>query len=195
MNIDHIEKLVQHKPEAVGPELDALRHLARQATRQARLLLFELRPVILESRGLLAALHTYVDQLRQSEKFAITLQAGDLPGRLATRVERTIFSIIQEAVNNIRRHAKAGQVWIRLIPSPRELHVEIEDDGAGFDLKEVKRSYDERGSFGLLNMKERGELINATLAIESRGEGRARGTKVRLTVPLDDEIWEKPPPA
>jgi signal transduction histidine kinase len=192
MNLDHLERLIRMQPEAALPEMESLRQLTRQATRQARLLLFELRPVILETRGLVPALNAYVEQLSHSESFAIHLEADEFSGRLAARVERIIFAVIQEAVNNIKRHAHANNVWLRLRLEPTQLRVEIEDDGVGFNRKELEARYEERVSFGLLNMRERAKILDGKLSIESLSEGRPRGTLVALCVPVNEDTWEKP---
>jgi signal transduction histidine kinase len=184
MGIDHLERLLEFKPEAAHAELDALRVLTRQATRQARLALFELRPLILESQGLVPALEAYVDQLRGSEVFGIHLDAtSDLP-EIHSSVASTIFAIIQEAVNNAKKHASARDVWLRLTTENGWLKVIIEDNGNGFDAKAVEKDYDRRGSIGLLSMRERAELIGGNLVIESTMEPPNSGTSVILNVPV-----------
>lgn len=195
MNIEHVERLTQRKPEDVPAEIESLRKLTRQATRQARLLLFEMRPLILESRGLWAALKHYVEQLQGSEDFEIAFQSQGLSGRLISRVERVAFAIVQEAINNIRRHAKCRHVWLRIDATPTLLRIEIEDDGTGFRLSEVHNRYETSGSFGLLNIKERSKLLDAELSIESLEEGRPKGTFIRLIIPLTEEAWVTNPPA
>lgn len=194
-NIDHIERLMEKKPEDVPAELESVRQLARQASRQVRLLLFELRPVILETRGLLAALQSYVEQLSADKTLQVHLEAQPYSGRIKPKVEGTIFSIIQEAVNNARRHGQPQNIWLRLFVDEHHLHAEVEDDGLGFNRQEVERNYDTRGSLGLLNMRERAALLDGTLMIYSLSEGRERGTLVTLDVPLRPDIWETPPPA
>ncbi|MDY7042036.1 MAG: GAF domain-containing sensor histidine kinase, partial [Chloroflexota bacterium] len=188
MGLDHVERLLGVKPEAVYAELEALRKLTRQATQDARLLLFELRPVVLESKGLVPALQSYVDQLKSSENFSVSFESEDFEDALDPRLAGTIFSIIQEAVNNIKKHARASNVWIRLRVSEGEITVTVEDDGLGFSLAQVERDYDERGSFGLLNMRERAELIEGKLDIETSEAIPNQGTMVTLRVPL-----RKPP--
>lgn len=184
MGLDHVERLLEVKPDAVYAELDALRRLVRQATKETRLLLFELRPVILETQGLVAALQSYVEQLQGSEEFEVSLEVVSFHERLAVQVEGTVFSIIQEAVNNIKRHAKAQHVWLRLEGQGDQLVVTVRDDGVGFNVAAVERDYDKRRSFGLLNMKERSALIDGTLTIESQTGGPDRGTRVTLQVPI-----------
>jgi len=184
MGIDHVERLLQVKPEAVYAELDALRKLVHQAIRDTRLLLFELRPLVLESRGLVPALEAYVEQLRSSETFAVHLDTGGFTRSLDTQVAGAIFSIIQEAVTNVKKHAQARNVWIRLREDDGDLVVEVEDDGLGFNVAAVERDYEKRGSFGLLNMRERAALIDGTLTIESSEAMPDQGTLVTLRVPL-----------
>lgn len=184
MGLDHVERLMSVKPEAVYAELDALRKLTRQAMRDARLLLFEIRPVILESRGLVSALQAYVEQLKGSENFQVHFETDELGCEPKPKVAGIIFSIVQEAVNNVKKHARAHNVWIRLLVSDEELVISVEDDGLGFNLTQIEREYDERGSFGLLNMRERAELIEGKLEIESSEAIPNQGTTVTLRVPL-----------
>jgi signal transduction histidine kinase len=184
MGIDHVERLLQLKPDAVYAELDALRKLTRQATREARLLLFELRPVVLETQGLVPALTRYVQQLQQHEPFQVHFDDGGLDKPVDQQVAGAIFSIVQEAVNNTRKYASAHNFWIRLGETDSHLVVHIEDDGIGFDVATVDDAYDELGSFGLLNMRERAALIEGTLTIESSEVMPEQGTLVTLKVPL-----------
>jgi len=184
MDVEHVGRLLQLKPEAVFAELEALRKLVHQATREARMVLFELRPVILESQGLVPALRSYVNQLQDSDEFTVHLDVGNFDSQLDPKVAGTIFSIVQEAINNVKKHAHARNVWLNLAIDRDQLVVGIKDDGHGFDVKAVERDYDQRGSFGLLNMHERAELIDGFLAIESSQVEPERGTVVTLRVPL-----------
>jgi signal transduction histidine kinase len=197
MSLDHLERLNEVKPEAVRNEIEALRNLVHKATRDARNVLFELRPIILETQGLVAALDQYVQYLQNSEKFAIhfkTIETVDLE----TQVAGTIFSIVQEAINNIRRHAEARNVWLSVEVEGESLVTKVVDDGLGFNVADTDASYDQRGSLGLLNMRERAQLIDGKLILESRPEPPKRGTSVRVILPLSakqksspDEATEK----
>jgi signal transduction histidine kinase len=192
MDVEHIGRLLELKPEAVLAELDALRKLVHQATREARMVLFELRPVILESQGLVPALRSYVNQLQDSDELIIHLDVGNFDSQLDPKVAGTIFSIVQEAINNVKRHAQASNVWLNLSVDRDQLVVGIKDDGQGFDVKTVERDYDQRGSFGLLNMHERAELIDGFLVIESSQIEPERGTVVTLRVPLNNAQRRSP---
>jgi signal transduction histidine kinase len=191
MGIDHLERLLDFKPEAARSELQALRDLTRQATRQARLALFELRPVILETQGLGAALETYVQQLQRSEEFDVHLEAPDSLPVLDNSVSTTVFAIVQEAVTNAKKHASPQDVWLRLQLEGGRLRVVVEDNGSGFDPEMVNKTYDRRGSIGLLSMGERAELIDATLQIESCPEPPNTGTRIILSIPIRSNL-QKP---
>jgi signal transduction histidine kinase len=183
MGIDHLERLLEIKPEAAKSELEALRDLTRQATQQARLALFELRPLILETQGLVPALEAYVEQLQGREEFGFHFDASESFPELPESVAAVIFAIVQEAVANAKKHASARDVWLRLTSNDDWLQVVIEDNGAGFDPEEVEREYDQRGSIGLLTMRERAELIDGHLEIESNPSPPDSGTRVTLRVP------------
>jgi signal transduction histidine kinase len=184
MGIDHMERLLDFKPEAARSELEALRDLTRQATQQARLALFELRPLILETQGLIAALEAYVQQLESSEEFQVHLEVVNAAPDVAGSIAATMFTIVQEAVNNVKKHASARDVWIRFSHDNGWTQIMIADNGKGFDAAAVERDYDQRGSFGLLNMRERAELIDGYLEIESKTLPSDHGTRVTLHVPI-----------
>jgi signal transduction histidine kinase len=183
MSLDHLERLNEVKPEAVHIEINALRKLVHKAARDARNVLFELRPIILETQGLVAALEEYVSQLRSSESFDINFKTAEEIGYEA-KVAGTIFSIVQEAINNIKRHANAQDIWLSLEVKNNRFIVTIRDDGEGFDVEKTNAGYDKRGSFGLLNMRERAKLVEADLYIQSRTEAPNRGTTIKLSLPL-----------
>lgn len=183
LSLDHLERLTQVKPEAVRNEINALRNLVRQAARDARYVMFELRPLILETQGLTAALEEYAEQLSNSESFTVHFKTVEKIN-LDTKVVGTIFSIVQEALNNIKRHANAQNVWLSLEIKNNHLVVTVRDDGEGFDVNTVVEGYDKRGSLGLLNMRERAQLIEADLQIQSHSEAPNRGTSIQLTIPL-----------
>jgi signal transduction histidine kinase len=191
MGIDHLERLLEIKPEAARSELEALRALTRQATQQARLALFELRPLILETQGLIPALEAYVQQLQGSEQFGIHLEvSGSFPD-LNSSVAATIFAIVQEAVNNAKKHADPRDVWLRLSWEGDWLQVVVQDNGKGFDAKAVEEGYDRRGSIGLLSMRERADLIDGHVEIQSSTARPHPGTKVVVSVPLRDTAAQK----
>ncbi|MEM7134733.1 MAG: GAF domain-containing sensor histidine kinase [Chloroflexota bacterium] len=185
MNLDLAKQMLStQNANEVEEELDSLEELARQANREIRTLLFELRPIILESRGLIPALDSYQHQLNQSMDCSVHVDAHPLPFQIKLQGASAIFSIVQEAVNNIRKHARARNIWIRVFVDQANLHFHVEDDGIGFDIREVTNNYDGLGSFGLLNMNERAALLGGKLTFHSPRPNDTGGTLVEGTIPL-----------
>lgn len=178
MSLDHLERL--EEPEAIQAEMEELRKLVRQATIHSRNLLFELRPLALETKGLVEALEQYVEQLQNTESFTIHFKSVETVN-CPPKVGGTIFAIVQEALTNIKRHARAQNVWLSVESRNDYLIVTIRDDGVGFNLEEVEADYSSRHSFGLLNMKERASWVDAELQIQSRPK---RGTTIRFMIPF-----------
>lgn len=182
MSVEHLRTLMKRAPELVDAELDSMSAIIGRAIRETRTLLFELRPVVLETQGLTAALQSYVERLNEAgpgTRVRLSVPADLI--RLPAKVERTLFAIVQEAVNNARKHA--GGTFIEVVATMRHdlLELAIRDDGAGFDLHQTQAKYDQSGSLGLINMRERAELVEADLSIESK---RTQGTKITISLPL-----------
>jgi signal transduction histidine kinase len=181
MDIEFIQKLMYREPSKVEAELLQLKEKATKAMHQARTTMFELRPLVLETEGLKAALEYYVKQLRKTENVSIHLQVEGLEERLPHRVEDIVFAIVREALSNIKKHAKADNIWLTVIHKRMALLTTIQDDGRGFNVEEVEISYATRGSIGLLNLYERAEMLGGRISIES---APGHGTTVNLMVPL-----------
>ena len=180
MNVEFIKRLLERDPQRVPPELDKLGALAKRTTHEVRTMLFELRPLALETQGLDTTLRQYLERF-QGSSTEISLESNEITANLDTKTEGTLFNIIQEAINNALKYAKAQHIWVRLRQTSTSLEVTIQDDGRGFDLQKVLASYEKRGSFGLLNIEERAKLIGgASELMSAPGEG----TTVRVTLPL-----------
>jgi signal transduction histidine kinase len=182
MNIEFVKKLMRAMPDRVEHELDVLAELVSKTAYDIRNLLFGLRPLGLETQGLLATLHQYVSRYRDPNgTMKLRMEAPPSIPRLAVEIEGVIFIIVQEAVNNARKHSKASEVVIYLYQEEGQLVASVRDRGRGFNLSAVDSSYNTRGSLGLLNMRERARLIGGECRIRST-EGE--GTNVELRVPL-----------
>jgi signal transduction histidine kinase len=184
MGLDYLERLsVNANPEVLQNEIGALRNLVRQATRDAKNTLFDLHPFVLENQDLITILKQYVNQLRHANKFTIHFKTVEQIPVYNTKINSAIFSIIQEAINNIQRHANADNVWLSLEDQQGQLLVILRDDGQGFDLNKIDAEAHKRLWFGISNMRERAGLIEAKLHIESRMQAPQRGTVIQLTLP------------
>jgi signal transduction histidine kinase len=182
MNLEFIKRLLAEDPAQAVVELESLEKLSRKTAWDIRTMLFELRPIILETQGLVPTLEQYVQRFPSTDPMQVHLDTGGFDRRLDPKAETTIFTIMQEAVNNARKHAKGKNIWMRLAQQGSSLVASVQDDGVGFDLEAVQASYEKRGSFGLLNMHERAQLIGSKTEIRS---APGKGTAVIITVPLE----------
>ncbi len=181
MGLQFTRKLLTHEPDKVENELTEMLPMVDRALKQVRTLLFDLRPATLETEGLVAALEFYAQQLQDTEGFTVKLEPGGFDQRLAGRAEKEIFSVVQEALGNIKKHARARHVWIILALDDGRLIVTVRDDGRGFDTTKKDPTKGREGSMGMLNMRERAQMLGGTLSIAS---APGRGTTVTLSVPL-----------
>jgi signal transduction histidine kinase len=178
MSLEFAEKLVDFDPAQLRTELASIRESVNSTTRDIRNLLFDLRPLVLEAEhgGLVVALRHFLERFKTAPGPHLHLFA-DYPQRLSHNVELTVFAIIQEAVNNAVKHAKASNCWIEVREYEDRLVATVRDDGNGFDVQRLQDEYESRGSWGLLNMADRAALIEAKLNI---GAQPSRGTVVSL---------------
>ncbi|WP_298402936.1 ATP-binding protein [uncultured Chloroflexus sp.] len=185
MKAEYIKRLLDRDPAQALAELDELSTIAKRTNYEVRTMLFELRPLMLETQGLKVALEQYLDRLRaKAGKTAIILAASDIDQlRLGSKVEGALFNMIQESVTNAIKHANAAHIWVRLRQvQDKMLEVVIEDDGVGFDKAALLKSYEKRGSFGLLNIDERARLAGGRAEIDSTP---GKGTRITIFVPVE----------
>jgi signal transduction histidine kinase len=97
------------------------------------------------------------------------------------------FRVVQEALTNVVRHARAQHVWIELRQRHGRLELEVRDDGVGFDVETTLEQAAARGSLGLLGMRERVQILGGDLEVEST---RASGTWIRLSIPVTSRETE-----
>jgi signal transduction histidine kinase len=184
MDLEFMQKVYENEPQRVIGELGVLRDRVAKTLDQVRTTMFVLRPVILETQGLGAALESYVERLRSAEGMEVHLTTRGLEERLPQRVEEACFAVIHEAISNVKKHARGAEAWIVVERRPHDLIVAVKDNGKGFDLAEVEARYDQLGKLGMLNMRERAEMLGARYRVESVP---GRGTLVSLIAPLAPE--------
>ena len=182
MRVNYIRRLIERQPQQAVEELWKVEELARRTTKEIRHMLFTMRPLVLETQGLVAALGQLVEKMRDTYDLNVILQGQPAVEELIdTHAQGVLFYIVEEAVNNARKHSQAEHIWVRLYRRETFVIIEIEDDGVGFDVEAVDSSYDQRGSLGMVNMRERAELIEGTLRIQS---AKGRGTKITILISL-----------
>lgn len=157
--------------------------LVEQCLQQVRSLSLELRPSLLDDLGLPAALRWYLDRQRGAG-FSVRLE-GEIPdSRLPPDIETACYRIIQEAVTNVARHARARNVIVTLALTNGGLEAVVRDDGVGFDVPGARARAAAGGSFGLLGMEERVSLVGGRLQVDS---APGQGTRLWVRMPIDSE--------
>jgi signal transduction histidine kinase len=184
MRLNFARLLVGRNPDRARAELERLEDLAHRTVREIRSMLFALRPVILETEGLVAALKQYAENIQENEDLPVQIDPGNYEPCLDLEVQGVVFAILEEAINNARKHAQASSIFVNLRIEGDLLVAEVIDDGRGFDVERVESSYGSSGSLGMLNLKERAILIGGTVNVESV---QGQGTRVTLLVPVLEE--------
>jgi signal transduction histidine kinase len=190
MRISLAKTMLSKDPKAVSDELGRIEDLARRTTKEIRHMLFTLRPLVLESQGLAAALKSMAEKAKETYSQNVLIKVDEkILESIEMGKQGVIFYIVEEAVNNARKHAQAGHVWVNLHLLKQGLALlEIQDDGIGFDVDAVNRSYDQRGSLGLVNLRDRTELVNGVLDVQSKP---GKGTRVQVYIPLTEEAADR----
>lgn len=178
LQLEHADALIDADAdrERVQRSVRQSLSLARANLEEARRSVHDLRAAPLQGRTLAEALSALVDDLTRQDELAAAFELAGETRPLPIRVESGLYRMAQEALSNVRRHAGARQVTVRLETLPKRVHLLVEDDGAGFDVEHVPE-----GSYGLIGLNERARLLGGTLRVEScPGEG----TRLEVDVPL-----------
>lgn len=182
MRVNFIRRLIERQPQQALEELWKVEELARRTTKEIRHMLFTLRPLVLETQGLIAALQQLAEKMLETHDTKVTIRAQkEVEDYLDTNAQGVLFYVVEEAVNNARKHSQAEEIVVRLYRRRSFVMVEIEDNGVGFDVGAVHSDYDQRGSLGMINMRERAELVEGQLRIQS---APGRGTKISVLIPI-----------
>jgi two-component system sensor histidine kinase UhpB len=153
----------------------------QRAGAQVRSLALELRPMLLETAGLGGTLRWLADQYQQRTGI-ITQVAGHVPD-VSGEVAIACFRIVQEALTNVVRHARARHVWIELSQREGLLELVVRDDGEGFDVPRTLERAASSGNLGLIGMRERVEILGGQLEINSQS---GQGTRIHVRLPLSE---------
>jgi signal transduction histidine kinase len=192
MRLSIARKMMEISPAEGLAELGKIEELARRTTQEIRHMLFTLRPLVLESEGLVPALITMAEKMQDLYQQKVSIDAAEeVVVQMDVSQQTTLFFLTEEAVNNARKHANAEEIMVKLKPLPRDpctAALDIIDNGVGFDVTAVMNSYDRRGSLGMINLRERTDLINGALKIESVP---GHGTRIRILVPLNQEAADR----
>lgn len=192
MRVNFVRGLVDSDPARAKAELEKIESLIKKTSAEVRSMLFTLRPLVLETQGLGAAVDSLLKRYSETDGIEMRLIGAENGRLLSKPAQSVVFAIIEEALNNARKHAQPTLVEVRFWRANDLFAASVFDNGRGFDTYDVNRDYSTRGSLGMVNMRERAERINGSLRVESSPEA---GTTVTLVVPLDkpDPPTDEPP--
>jgi two-component system sensor histidine kinase DegS len=176
--VEYLERIVETDPAMARTELRHLRELLRRELGDVRSFISELRPPLLTELGLNGAILDAVEQMRTLTGLPISTSLDADGDALTAGKQTVVLRVVQEALQNVRKHAAASTASVGTQIDGEDWVVEVRDDGRGFDPGTAAAPG--RRSYGLQFMRERAELIGARLDVRSQPDG---GTVVRLAIP------------
>jgi signal transduction histidine kinase len=178
LKADLIRQQVIQKPEWAAAELKEIGITARQAIREVRRTIFALRPLKWSNDDFVQALASFVEEFAEQSGWQVDVNIDDSIPTIPSRLEPTIFRLVQESLNNVAKHAEADRIWVTLSRAKNDAILEllVRDDGCGFDQNGVSDN-----GLGLNQMRERVNAVGGTLQIESR---TGSGTSVTAQIPI-----------
>ena len=178
----YYEQRRERDPEDAGQLLPQLRSMTEEILAGARNILQSLRPKTIRSEGLLASLLKLVDQFGRVNLVETNVNIRGDESAIPAEQKEVIFQVLRESLSNVRKHSRARNLWIVLDLSSTPWVMTVRDDGRGFDVRRVAEDPRKVGSYGLVGMRERAELLGGTLEIVSQS---LEGTVVTLIGPAD----------
>ncbi len=176
------ERMIDRDVAQAKSELGALRKAINTVLQDTRRFIFDLRPMILDDLGLIPTLRRYAQDFSEKWKVDVSIAVQNLDTRLPRHYEVALFRFVQEALNNVQKHASAGSARVVVDGLGNQVQVMIEDDGSGFNINEAMTEGRGHRNMGFAVMKQQTEtLLKGQLGIESVP---GRGTRVIASVPL-----------
>lgn len=182
MRAEFCLKLLQKDPAKLRGELMTLQDLVRDSLQDTRKIIFDLRPMALDDLGIAAALKKFVANYKEQYGLPVEYQCFGSQKRLPQAVEVALFRIVQEGLNNIYKHANATSAVVKMEVLPEKVNLMIRDNGRGFNVNKVFKDAERKG-YGLIGIRERVQLLNGELEIQSSpGKGTSLTVSISLAV-------------
>ena len=181
MRSDLVEKVYQqHGADEAMKEIRKMKKMVRDALYEVRHIIYDLRPMALDDLGLIPTLKKYLKTIEEYfQQTRINFVCIGEERRFPAKYEVALFRLVQEAVQNVMKHAEAREVSVKLEIQRDFITVVVRDNGKGFDMEQKKTN-----SFGLIGMRERVDILDGELSIDSQ---IGKGTVVVIQLPLIDE--------
>lgn len=180
------DKLLDVDKEKARMQIESLKDTVKETLKDVRKIIYDLRPMSLDDLGLMPTLEKYIDVFKEDTDINVSLKSYGCFNGLESAIQIVAFRVIQEALNNIRKHSGAISAKVIIEKSFSKLNISISDDGVGFDLDDHKSGFSNLSSgFGLISIQERVELLDGDFGIKSTLE---HGTRLNISIPLDKEV-------
>ncbi len=180
LKADLCQKLIDIDKDRAKEELENLKYVMRSSLADVRKIIYDLRPMSLDDLGLIPTVDRYIKNYTNNTGIEVDLHVFGDEKQIKNIIELASFRIIQEAMNNIQKHANAKHVAVKLEFVDDNISIIVSDDGKGFN-KDMVKIDSQEGGYGLISMRERVELLNGKFDIFS---SLGKGTKVFVTMPL-----------
>ncbi len=178
------ERLIDMDPEEAKQSIQELKQQIRACLTDIRQIIFDMRPMSLDDLGFIPAVRQLIVKLRDRGVMEASFQTEGKEQDIPKHIGVALFRIVQEALNNVNRHAGTKKAKVRVLFTDAALSVLIVDEGEGFDMEQLDEEYTEGdGHFGIVGMKERAAIIGAELSVVS---AKGKGTRVHLRLPFSN---------
>lgn len=180
-----LETLFKDQSEETRNKVTRLSDILQRSIASVRDMAYDLRPPGLDQLGLVKTLYLYCEDFSKSSSVEIDFAAAGVDGlNLEYETEINVYRLIQEALNNIKRHASADRVTIRLVATSPDIVIRIKDNGKGFDVNDRRKRALNEKRMGLQSMMERVHLLQGKMIIRSRPK---KGTYIFIEFPLKEK--------
>ncbi|CAM4280571.1 sensor histidine kinase [Paenibacillus typhae] len=175
--------LVKQEFGLVQDEIIDLKGQVRYSLEEMRKVIFNLRPMALDDLGLIPTLRKYVHDFEEKTKIRTTFETRGKEHRLSSAMEAAVYRLVQEGLTNAAKHAYPSYVLVEITYQAQLIKIVVKDNGLGFNVKKVSEQ-GSRESFGLVGMRERVELLEGRMEIES---AENQGTTIVIHIPTNVE--------
>ena len=186
MRIDFCKVVVKKDLEKGIKELDDVKGNVKMALKEVRGIIYDLRPLSLEERGLTEAIKEILNVMSSENKIEINSFIEEFYGEVDKIIQIAVYRVVQEILNNITKHSLARIVDLRINYIKEYINIFIQDDGIGFDVKETLLNIKAKGNcYGLLGIYERVKSLGGRIEIRSSND---EGTTYKIKLPIDRKV-------
>lgn len=178
------EKLIDRDIEQTKFELSQLKNFVRESLKDIRKIIYDLRPMSLDDLGWIPTIQRFIINFEEENRITVNFSVNAKNYAADSAIQLSVFRIVQEALNNIKKHAQATMIMIKLEILNKSINMLIIDDGKGFDVEMALKNSKEDSGYGLFIMRERVELLKGEISIQS---DLGKGTRIKLIIPIGDE--------